>query len=285
MYTDAWGTFWKKLNGPKQAFLSSDQAPVAYAHEVARLAFQPVIRDSVKRGPLKFYADDWSHYFQHDVLIPEVWQKLGPAGWPIAIDYHENWGQARFDRLYEGAEDTYAFLLAEIERTHGRALIGATVNEVTHQGANRNVSIERFMARLAEATGDTLLMQRVAGAWPTPFEYSLRRRMQPLGFHPDLDDMIWGNTGADDSSSGSVTGRSRSPYTVTAVDAGSAADRVGIRTGDVVLGIDGLRFATQKGQAVRRVLRAIHNGRVIALDVARGDEVFHHALAVEPRRR
>ena len=82
MYTDAWNTFWSKMNKPKDEILGMGVAPVAFAHEVARLAFQPVVGDSTKRHPYSSYDDDWSHYFQYGVLVPSVWAKLGPESWP-----------------------------------------------------------------------------------------------------------------------------------------------------------------------------------------------------------
>jgi len=252
MYTDAWNTFWSKVTKPKDEFLSSEMAPVAFAHEVARLAFQPVVGDPEKRHPYSGYNDDWSHYFQFTVLVPSVWERLGPGSWPVENDFHETWGRSRFDRLYRGASDTYAALLLEIENTYGRRIIGRTLSEVTHDGIRRNVAIEEYMEKLAAATGDASMMRRVAGSLPSTLEWSTNKRMEPLGCLPRLEQMI------DDHE-----------FVVDSVTPGSDVDRVGMRPGDEIVAINGFDLATAKGRAHRSMLEAIHADGSLELAVRR----------------
>jgi len=263
MYTDAWNTFWSKMTLPKDQYLRTSVAPVAFAHEVARLAFQPVVGDSTKRHPFSPYDDDWSHYFQFMVLVPSVWERLGPSGWPAPNDFQETWGSARFQKLYRGAEDTYAWLLWVIEQQYGRPIIGKTLNEVTHGGARRNVPVEEFMARLAEATGDTTIIRKVAEALPTTLEWSVSRRMAPLGFYPRLDQMI------EDHS-----------FVIDSVAAGSPADLEGMRTGDEIVGINGFDLQTQKARAHRSVLEAIPVEGSIRVAVRHGDHTVTHEMKI-----
>ncbi len=266
MYTDAWNTFWLKMTKPKEEFLGTSMAPVAFAHEVARLAFQPVVRDSSKRHPFSPYDDDWSHYFQYMVLVPSVWSKLGPEGWPAPNDYHETWGRSRFERLYSGAEDTYASLLSVIEKKHGRRVIGRTLNAVTHNGARRNVAIEEFMARLAEATGDRSLVRQVAAALPSTLEWSTNKRMEPFGFFPRLEQMI------DDHL-----------FVIDSVATGSPADLAGMRPGDVIVGINGFDLETGKARAHRSVLEAIHADGTVQLSVRQGPRTVRHEMKIRKR--
>lgn len=266
MYTDAWNTFWCKMTKPKDEFLGIDMAPVAFAHEVARLAFQPVVGDSAKRHPYSPYNDDWSHYFQYAVLVPSVWEKLGPECWPVPNDFHETWGRSRFERLYSGADDTYAALLSAIERKHGGRLIGRTLNEVTHDGVRRNVDIEEFMVRLAEATGDTTLARQVGRALPSTLEWSTNKRMEPLGFFPRLEHMV------DDHC-----------FVVDSVAAGSPADSIGMRPEDEIVGINGFDLDIAKGRAHRSVLEAIHADGFIRLTVAQGARTATHELKIQKR--
>ncbi len=266
MYTDAWNTFWSKMTMPKVEFLRISMAPVAFAHEVARLAFQPVVGDPEKQHPFSPYNDDWSHYFQYTVLVPSVWEKLGSECWPAPNDFHETWGRSRFDRLYSGAEDTYAALLCAIERRYGRPLIGRTLNLFTHDGARRNLAIEEFMALLAEATGDTTMVRRVAEALPSTLEWSTNKRMEPLGFFPRLEHMV------DDHC-----------FVVDSVAVGSPADSIGMRPGDEIVGINGFDLDTSKGRAHRSVLEAIHADGSVQLTVRRDQRTVTHEIKIRKR--
>jgi hypothetical protein len=266
MYTDAWNTFWCKMTKPKDEFLGIDMAPVAFAHEVARLAFQPVVGDSAKRHPYSPYNDDWGHYFQYRVLVPSVWEKLGTKCWPAPNDFHETWGRSRFEKLYRGAGDTYAALLAKIDEAYGRRVIGQTLNEVTHDGVRRNVDIEEFMTRLAEATGDTSLARQVAKALPSTLEWSTNKRMEPLGFFPRLEHMV------DDHC-----------FVIDSVAVGSPADSAGMRPGDKIVGINGFDLDTGKARAHRSVLEAIHADGFIQLTVRQGDRTQTHEMKIRKR--
>jgi hypothetical protein len=266
MYTDAWNTFWSKMTKPKDEFLGMSMAPASFAHEVARLAFQPVVEDPAKRHPFSSYNDDWSHYFQYTVLIPSVWSRLGPEGWSVPNDFHETWGRSRFERLYSGAQDTYASLLSVIEKKHGRRIIGRTLNAMTHDGARRNIGIEEFMARLAEATGDTSLVRQVAEALPSTLEWSTNRRMEAFGFFPRLEHMI------DDHL-----------FAVDSVATGSPADLAGIRPGDEIVGINGFDLDRSKARAHRSVLEAIHADGTIRLTVRQGPRVLTHEMKIRRR--
>jgi len=251
---------------PKDEFLGLGVAPVAFAHEVARLAFQPVVGDPAKQHPYSPYNDDWSHYFQYTVLVPSVWEKLGPACWPAPNDFHETWGRSRFDRLYHGADDTYAALLAVIEKKYGRPVIGRTLSSLTHDGARRNLAIEEFMARLAEATGDTTIVRRVEEALPSTLEWSTDKRMEPLGFFPRLEGMI------DDHC-----------FVVDSVAVGSSADSIGMQPGDEIVGVNGFDLDTRKGRAHRSLLEAISSDGFVALAVRRGQQTATHELKIRKR--
>lgn len=266
MYTDAWNTFWCKMTKPKDEFLGIGMAPVAFAHEVARLAFQPVIGDPPKRHPYSSFNDDWSHYFQYTVLIPAVWEAHGPACWPAPNDFHETWGRSRFARLYHGAEDTYAALLTAIEKMHGREIIGRTLNELTHNGARPNLAIEDFMVHLAAATEDSSIVRRISQALPSTLEWSLNKRMLPLGFFPRLEQMI------DDHC-----------FAVDSVAVGSPAELAGIEAGAEIVGIDGFDFETAKGHAHRCILEAIHANGSIRLTVRQDARLLTPLMKIRQR--
>ena len=266
IYTDAFDTFWCKLPDAKEDFLARGQSLVAMAHETARLAFQPQNANREKQGPLRFWNDDWSHYFQFTVLIPALAEQLGEAAWPVPLDYADAWGRPLFDRMYSGCADTYAGLLLEIEERLGRPAIGAAVRELTRDGLRRDVDIGAFMARLAATTGDADLRRRVAEALPTPMEHSLGRRIEPLGCVPDLDEMLWQHR-----------------FTVDRVPAGSAAEAAGLRPGDRLLRIDGFDLQTEKARAVRDLLARVGSAGRIALVVARDGREVPIRLPLRPR--
>jgi hypothetical protein len=266
IYTDAFDTFWFKMPDPKEDFLARGQSLVAMAHETARLAFQPQNANREKQGPLRFWNDDWSHYFQFTVLIPALAAQLGEAAWPVPLDYAEAWGRPLFDRMYRGCADTYASLLLELEVRLGRPAIGAAVRELTHDSLRRDVDISAFMDHLATATGEAELQRRVAAALPTPMEHSLARRIEPLGFVPDLDEMLWQHR-----------------FTVGRVPAGGAAEGAGLRPGDRLLRIDGFDLQAAKARAVRHLLDRAGRAGEIALVVERNGREVHLGLPLRPR--
>jgi len=267
-YTDAYNTFWSKHRDLTAAVRNTDlPLVITFGHELARLTFQPRINDPDKQGPLRFYADDWSHYFEFKVLIPAVWERLGYSAWPIEHDFNEAWGEKKFYRWYQGAEDTYAFLLSIIDDRYGDRLIGETVNRLTNGGAKRWIGIEEFMAELAGATGDTELIRKVDGAYPTSLEYSICRRIEPLGFAPSLDEMIETNQ-----------------FVVDSVEVGGAAGVSGLRTGDRIVRVNGLDFATQKGLVHRGILTEIQRDGSLLLEIARDSGEEKISLKLSPRR-
>ncbi|MBU1700708.1 MAG: PDZ domain-containing protein, partial [Candidatus Eisenbacteria bacterium] len=254
IFTDAWNTFWVKMRTPKEEFLAKPMVPVAFAHEVARIVFQPVNSDPEKRGPNRYYNDDWSHYFQYTVLVPEVYRRLGDEGWPVPNDYHALWGAERFANLYQGADDTYASLMRRIDREFGREVISATVNRETAHGVRRLIEIEGFMRTLGEATGDPEMMRLVAAAVPTSLESSLNRRIEPLGFHPRLEEMFDSHT-----------------FVIDSVTVGSPADTLGLRAGDRIVSLNGFEMENAKGQAHRSILAAYQNDGWVEVEALRGE--------------
>jgi hypothetical protein len=133
-YTDAISTFWYKIGTSREqgleGFLSPDnEAVLIFAHEMARMAFQPSITDPAKYQPFSTNADDWSHYFQFTCLIPYVWEKLGEDAWPVKHDYNQSSGRNQFETIYAGCDNTYAALLYEIGRNYGRDVICRLANE------------------------------------------------------------------------------------------------------------------------------------------------------------
>jgi len=253
IFTDAFDTFWCLVPGSREDFLARGNSFVAFAHETARIAFQPVIADPAKQGPLRRYDDDWSHYFQFTVLIPAVAERLGAAAWPAPLDYEQEWGRDAFARIYHGCADTYASLLLEIDRKYGRGVIGQVVRNVDPDRWPGRTGIEDFMARLAAATGDMDFQQRVAAAFPTPMEHTIGRRIQPLGFQPDLDRMMW-----------------RHRFEIVSVEAGSPAEQAGLRSGDRIVRVNGHDLDAAKARAARSLQAALRSGQKLDLLVARG---------------
>ena len=133
-YTDALNTFWSKFESPEEFYSAERMQMVIFAHEMARIAFQPWLMDQEKIGPLHHVANDWSHYFQNTYIIPYVWEKLGAEGWPNPYDYNAKYGLNEFLSLYTGCNNTYAQILFEIDKKFGREIIAEVVNEVTDNG-------------------------------------------------------------------------------------------------------------------------------------------------------
>ena len=70
---------------------------------------------------------------------------------------------------------------------------------------------------------------------------------------------------------------------VATVEAGSAADRAGLKAGDIVLGLDGLTITG--ADDLIRALTGERIGRNVAFDVLRGTERLTISLVPEERKR
>ena len=251
-YTDAFNTFWSKFPD-KETFLKPERhAILAFAHEMARLSFQPMISDSTKRGPLRFFADDWSHYAPMAVMIPYLRDKLGEDAWPIPHKYWKDWGERKFLNIYRGGEDTYAYLMYVIDKKYGRKLIGNVIDSLTMGGVFRYIDITEFMTALAEATKDTTIIRKVKSAYPTPFEHSLRREWKPFGLSPRLDELFW-----------------EEDMVIDSVEGNSPADSAGFKPGDELIEIEGYPLSTEKALAYRQLLSK-DEGDTISIVIKRG---------------
>ena len=153
-----------------------------------------------------------------------------------------------------------------IEEKYGRRIIGQTLNAVTHDGARRNVPIEEFMTRLAEATGDTSLVRQVSQAYPSTLEWSTNKRMEPFGFFPRLEHMI------DDHR-----------FVIDSIATRSPADLAGMRPGDEIVAINGFDLDTAKGRAHRSVLEAIEADGSIRFTVRRGARMATYEMKIRKR--
>jgi S1-C subfamily serine protease len=70
---------------------------------------------------------------------------------------------------------------------------------------------------------------------------------------------------------------------VATVEAGSAADRAGLKAGDIVLGLGGLSITG--ADDLIRALTGERIGRSVAFDVLRGTERLAISLVPEERKR
>jgi S1-C subfamily serine protease len=74
-----------------------------------------------------------------------------------------------------------------------------------------------------------------------------------------------------------------SAVTVGIVESGSAADRAGLKTGDIVLGLDGVTITG--ADDLIRALTGEKIAKSVALDVLRGTERLTVSLVPEERKR
>jgi hypothetical protein len=267
MYTDALSTFWCFVHTTAEDFLSPDGIGIiGFAHEMARIAFQPSIGDREKFQPFSRIADDWSHFYQFDYLIPAVWERLGADAWPVPYDYNTKWGRERFLQIYAGAENTYAWLLHDIAERHGIGLIVEHVNRAKRGRAAIWTPIEPFMRDLIRSTGEPDLMLAGGKAYPTTLEHTCRRRIHPFGFEPKIDDMFWDND-----------------FAVVSVAQASDAYIAGMRAGDVIVGINGFDLATAKATAHRSLLQTVRDDGTVMFKIRREGESVVVSLKVKRR--
>jgi len=138
------------------------------------------------------------------------------------------------------------------------------LNQITGDRVNLWVDIENFMEKLAGATGDTSIMNKVKNAWPTPFEHSFWRRMEPTGMHPELD--VWNNN-----------------WVIDSITPGSPADSVGIRLGDVIVKVNGHKVDTEKMWVHRSVLEEIQANGWLTLEIKRGKAIIPCKIKIRKR--
>jgi serine protease Do len=74
-------------------------------------------------------------------------------------------------------------------------------------------------------------------------------------------------------------------YAVTAVAAGSPAEAAGFRAGDVLLALNGIRFAEENGEALKKAKAGLGVGSQVRYTVARngGEQQLSATLAPVPR--
>ena len=267
-YTDGYNTIWqKKITTEKEFFSPDSKMIIVFAHEFARLAFQPYIHNQSKQGPLRAGSDDWCHYCQFTKVIPYVWDKLGEDAWPIRYNYNKEWGESKFNKIYKGAKDTYAYLLYKIDKKFGTETIGKVLNEVTENGINRvGVDIGLFMEKLGDATGDTSIIREIKDAFPTPLEHSFRRKMEPLGVVPNLTVDFWNNE-----------------FKIASIVPDSPADSLGIKPGDIIMKVNGYDVYTHKALAYRSILQEIQDNGWLVFEIKRNEKSIIYKMKIKKR--
>ena len=263
-YTDAFNTFWSKFNCTgNELFRPEDRLIIRLAHETARLTFQPKLKTPKNIARITTpYDDSWSHYFQFTVLIPGVWKQLGINAWPIPFNYNKEFGEEFFNNIYKGCDQTYASILYKIDKKYGKKIIANTINELTNNGRIRYYLMEDFMNELAKRTGDQEIISYTAESITSYMEWRYGHRIEPLGFTPSLDDMMWS-----------------SDFEVSTVEPNSPADEAGLKHGDVFIEFNGYNLATQKNFAQKKGLEMIAEDGWFTFKIKRNKKIVEINIA------
>ncbi len=241
LYSNAYNTFWHKVRDKRFLLNPEDSKPIlGYAHEMARLSLQPLCKDPDKGYlPWTLGADDWSHFGPMIGVIPYVHQVLGDSAWLVPYDYLTLEGPALFRKIYHGAQNTFAWILYEIDSLYGRPTLVQGIREWRKKNPTQLPDIEEFVTAIAKKTQDPVVLRQAQKAMATPFEHTLSRwkRWKPLGFFPPLERMFF-----------------YSDFEVDSVDSGSVVWEAGLRAGDVLVAVNGYPVETQKADAYRSLL-------------------------------
>ncbi|OYD15785.1 hypothetical protein CH330_04755, partial [candidate division WOR-3 bacterium JGI_Cruoil_03_51_56] len=243
-YSNPINTIWMRVSNRQQLLHPEKGNPICtFAHEFARISLQPF----ADAYPPAKGADDWSHYAPFVGIIPYVDSILGDSAWFTPCDY-QSYGIPLFEKLYKGGEDTYAWLLYEIDQKFGKRLIGDAIRKVAECKHWRHPDMEAFMTALGQMTKDEDVIERIVAAYPTPFEHSFYRfrKWERIGIKPVLDRMFFDNT-----------------FVIDSVVAGSLADSLGFEQGDAITKIDGFLTDTQKAACKRNLLLKNKGDRLV----------------------
>jgi hypothetical protein len=235
-YSNSFNTIWLKFSD-RQSFLMPQKGSPIYtiAHELARISFQPLSDEY----PPAIGADDWSHYAPLVGIVPYVYKCLSDTAWFSKYSY-QDYGISLFEKIYQGAENTYAWLLYEIDKKYGKEMIGKAIKMVIKNKYWRHPKMKDFMVVLGKLTKDKKIINQIKNAYPTPFEHSLSRwkRWKGFGFKPYLEEMfIFENR-----------------YVIDSIIPNSYADSVGIEQGDELVMINGFDLGSKKADAYKSLL-------------------------------
>jgi len=210
---------------------------------MARISLQPLSNEY----PPGIGADDWSHYAPLVGIVPYVDSILADSAWFTKYDY-KSFGITMFKTIYKGRENTYAWLLYEIDKRYGKEIIGNAIKDVIECRYWRHPDIVEFMSVLGKKTEDKDIIEKIKKAYPTPFEHSLLRwkRWKKFGFEPPLQDMFIENK-----------------FTIDGIVSGSVADSAGFKKNDIIVKIDGFNQREQKADCYRNLLRKDVGDKII----------------------
>ncbi len=241
LYSNAYNTFWHKVRDRRFLLSPEDSKPIlGYAHELARLSLQPLCKDPEKGYvPFTLGADDWSHFGPMVGVIPYVHEVLGDSAWIVPYDYLNLEGPALFHKIYRGAQNTFAWVLYEVDSLYGRETLARGIRQWRKKHPTQLPDIQDLVLAIAKETQDPTLIQHAREAYATPFEHSLSRwkRWKPLGLFPPLERMFF-----------------YSDFVVDSVDSGSVSWEAGFRPGDEILTVNGYSVSSEKTQAYRSLL-------------------------------
>lgn len=244
-YSNPFNTIWLKFQGRKSLLMPQKGSPIyTLAHEMARISLQPLSNEY----PPAIGADDWSHYAPLCGIVPYVYEKLKDSAWIANYDY-QSYGIPLFEKIYQGGENTYAWLLYEIDKKYGKKMIGDAIKSVVRDKYWRHPEMKSFMDTLVKMTSDRNLIARMDKAYPTPFEHSLSKwkRWRDFGFRPTLEDMFI----------------FKSIFIIDSVISGSSADSLGFYQGDEIVLIDNFNLKTHKADAYKNLLYKNKGDKII----------------------
>ena len=270
LYDNTFDAIWCTTES-REDFLNTQRRPIsAWAHEFARMTFQPFVDES-KRIPPAPVSNDWSHYAPMIGIVPYVKSVLGDSAWLVRYDYYKENGPPLFERVYKGGENTYAYRLYEIDKRYGKKKIGEAIKKAKnvnhvfffHGKYWRNPDMVKFMEDLAASTGDQKVIERVRQSEITPFEQSLA--WKPIGFVPNLTNMVWNHR-----------------FVIDSVRAGTPADTAGFKKSDEIVKIDGYDTYRQKSLCYRNLLFK-NDGDEVAFVIKRNGSLLTKKIYVAQR--
>lgn len=253
-YSSPINTVWLKYKNKENFFKPKEGSPIyTLAHEFARISFQPLSNEY----PPSLGADDWSHYAPLCGIVPYVKEKLGDTAWFYPYNY-EDFGIPLFEKIYKGAENTYAWILYQIDKKYGKKIIGEAIKKSIEHSWFRHPDMRKFMKILGQIIGDKKIMEKIKKAYPTPFEHSLLKwkRWKDPGFIPTLQKMfIYHN------------------FKIENIKENSVAEKAGFKKGDEILMINGIDINKNKADCYKNLL--LFKEKEIKFTIKRANKILN----------